>query len=151
LFLPLLKMVVPDIIDYDLPMFGVFHNCAFVKIKKEYPYHARKVMSAIWGAGQMAWTKMIVIVDEHVDVHNQDDVLFHLAANVDPKRDIQMVDGPLDILDHAAPYVGAGSKMGIDATKKWPGEGTVRDWPNEIKMDGETVAKVTKRWKEYGF
>ncbi len=151
LFLPLLKILIPDILDYDLPMFGVFHNCVFVKIKKEYPYHARKVMSAIWGAGQMAWTKIIVVVDEHVDVHNQDDVLFHLAANVDPKRDIQLIDGPLDILDHAAPYEGAGSKMGIDATKKIPGEGTVRDWPPEIQMNDATIAKVTQRWKDYGF
>jgi 4-hydroxy-3-polyprenylbenzoate decarboxylase len=151
LFLPLLKILVPDIIDYDLPMFGVFHSCAFVKIRKEYPYHARKVMSAIWGAGQMAWTKMIVVVDEDVDVHSVDDVMFHVAGNVDPKRDIMMVDGPLDILDHAAPYEGAGSKMGIDATKKWPGEGVVRDWPGEIRMDAGTVEKVTKRWGEYGF
>lgn len=151
LFLPLLKLLVPDILDYDMPMFGAFHNCVFVKIRKEYPYHARKVMSAIWGAGQMAWTKIIIVVDEHVDVHDMDDVLFHMAANVDPKRDIQFVDGPLDILDHAAPYVGAGSKMGIDATKKWPGEGVVRDWPSEIVMDQATVEKVTRRWKEYGF
>lgn len=151
LFLPLLKILVPDIIDYDLPMFGVFHSCAFVKIRKEYAYHARKVMSAIWGAGQMAWTKMIVIVDEDVDVHSVDDVMFHVAANVDPKRDIMLADGPLDILDHAAPYVGAGSKMGIDATRKWPGEGIVRDWPNEIQMDDATVKKVTAKWKEYGF
>jgi 4-hydroxy-3-polyprenylbenzoate decarboxylase len=151
LFLPLLKIIVPDILDYDLPMFGVFHSCAFVKIRKEYPYHARKVMSAIWGAGQMAWTKMIVVVDEEVDVHSVEDVMFHVAGNVDPKRDIMMVDGPLDILDHAAPYEGAGSKMGIDATRKWPGEGVVRDWPNEIRMDAGTVEKVTKRWREYGF
>ncbi len=151
LFLPLLKILVPDIIDYDLPMFGVFHSCAFVKIRKEYPYHARKVMSAIWGAGQMAWTKIIVVVDEDVDVHSVDDVMFHVAGNVDPKRDIMMVDGPLDILDHAAPYEGAGSKMGIDATKKWPGEGVVREWPGEIRMDAGTVEKVTKRWGEYGF
>jgi len=151
IFLPLLKILVPDIIDYDLPMFGAFHNCAFVQIRKEYPYHARKVMSAIWGAGQMAWTKMIVVVDEHVDVHSVDDVMFHVAANVDPKRDIMLVDGPLDILDHAAPYCGAGSKMGIDATKKIAGEGQVRDWPNELEMDARTVERVTRRWKEYGF
>ena len=151
IFLPLLKMIVPDIVDYDLPMFGVFHSCAFIKIKKEYPYHARKVMAAIWGAGQMAWTKMIVVVDADVDVHSVDDVMFHVAGNVDPKRDITMIDGPLDILDHASPYEGAGSKMGIDATRKWPGEGTVREWPGEIEMDAATAEKVTKRWKEYGF
>ena len=99
----------------------------------------------------MAWTKMIVVVDEQVDVHDVDDVLFHVAANVDPKRDIVLTDGPLDILDHAAPYTGAGSKMGIDATRKIPGEGAVREWPNEIQMDAATVEKVTRRWKEYGF
>ncbi len=103
IFLPLLRTIVPDIIDYDLPMFGVFHSCAFIKIRKEYPLHARRVMHAIWGAGQMSWTKMIVVVDEDVDVHDQDAVLFHLAANVDPGRDIEIVNGPLDILDHAAP------------------------------------------------
>jgi 4-hydroxy-3-polyprenylbenzoate decarboxylase len=151
LFLPLLKILIPDLIDFELPMFGVFHSCAFVKIKKEYPFHARKVMNAIWGAGQMAWTKIIIVVDEDVDVHNVDEVMFRVAGNVDPKRDIMMVDGPLDILDHAAPYEGAGSKMGIDATRKWPGEGTVRDWPTEIRMDQATKEKVTKRWKEYGF
>ena len=123
IFLPLLKLIVPEIVDYDLPMFGVFHSCAFVKIRKEYPYHARKVMAAIWGAGQMAWTKMIVVVDEDVDVHSVDEVMFRVAGNVDPKRDVMMIDGPLDILDHAAPFEGAGSKMGIDATKKWPGGG----------------------------
>ena len=106
IFLPLLQKLVPDIIDYDLPMFGCFHNCAFVKIKKEYAYQARRVMNAIWGAGQMAFTKIIVVVDEHVDVHDQDAVLFQLCSNVDPRRDIMFTDGPLDILDHAAPSCG---------------------------------------------
>jgi 4-hydroxy-3-polyprenylbenzoate decarboxylase len=151
IFLPLLQLIVPDILDYNLPMFGVFHNCAFIKIRKEYPYHARKVIHAVWGAGQMAWTKMVVIVDEQVDVHDQNDVLFHMTANVDPRRDTFIAEGPLDILDHAAPACGAGSKIGIDATRKWPGEGTVRDWPDEIKMDAQTIELVTRRWKEYGF
>ena len=150
IFLPALKMLVPDIIDYNLPMFGCFHNCAFVKIRKEYPYHARRVMHAIWGAGQMAFTKIIVVVDEHVDVHDEQDVLFHVCANVDPRRDIVFVDGPLDILDHATPVCGAGSKMGIDATAKWPGEGQVRRWPDEIEMTPEVRELVTRRWAEYG-
>ena len=150
IFLPLLQMLIPDIIDYDLPMFGCFHNCAFVKIRKEYPYQARRVMSAIWGAGQMAFTKIIVVVDEHVDVHNQEEVLFQLCSNVDPKRDIMFADGPLDILDHAAPFCGAGSKMGIDATRKTAGEGPVRDWPEEIEMTGTVKELVTQRWREYG-
>jgi 4-hydroxy-3-polyprenylbenzoate decarboxylase len=149
IFLPLLQMSIPDIIDYNLPMFGCFHNCAFVKIRKEYPYQARRVMSAIWGAGQMAFTKIIVVVDEHVDVHNEQDVLFHLCANVDPKRDIMVVDGPLDILDHAAPACGAGSKMGIDATRKLAGEGPVRPWPDEIVMSPEIKELVRGRWFDY--
>ena len=150
IFLPLLQMIVPDIIDYDLPMFGCFHNCAFVKIRKEYPYQARRVMSAIWGAGQMSFTKMIVVVDDHVDVHNQDEVLFHMCANVDPKRDIMFIDGPLDILDHAAPRFGVGSKMGIDATRKTAGEGEIRAWPDELEMSAEIRELVDRRWAEYG-
>jgi 4-hydroxy-3-polyprenylbenzoate decarboxylase len=150
IFLPLLQMLVPDIIDYALPLFGCFHNCAFVKIRKEYPYQARRVMHAIWGAGQMALTKIIVVVDEHVDVHNQDDVLFHLCANIDPQRDIEFVHGPLDILDHATPFCGTGSKMGIDATRKVPGEGQVREWPQELTLPAEVEALVNRRWAEYG-
>lgn len=154
LFLPLLRTIVPDIIDYDLPMFGVFHSCAFVKIRKEYPLHARRVMHAIWGAGQMSWTKMIVVVDHDVDVHDQDAVLFHLAANVDPGRDIEIVSGPLDILDHAAPRLGSGHKIGFDATRKIPGEevggNPVRTWPPIIEMSREIKERVSARWREYG-
>lgn len=154
IFLPLLKTLVHDIIDYHLPMFGVFHSCAFIKIKKEYPLQARRVMHAIWGAGQMAWTKMIVVVDEHVDVHNQDQVLFHLCANCDPGRDIEIVNGPLDILDHASPRLGAGHKIGFDATAKIPGEevngNPVRDWPTLLSMSPDVRALVDRRWREYG-
>jgi 4-hydroxy-3-polyprenylbenzoate decarboxylase len=150
IFLPLLQMLIPDILDYNLPMFGCFHNCAFVKIRKEYPYQARKVMSSIWGAGQMMFTKIIVVVDEHVDVHDEQAVLFQLCANCDPRRDCVIVDGPLDILDHAAPSCGAGSKIGFDATRKLPGEGPVRAWPDEIAMSAEVRELVTRRWREYG-
>jgi len=150
IFLPLLQMLVPDILDYDLPRFGCFHNCAFVKIRKEYPYQARRVMHAIWGAGQMALTKIIVVVDEDVDVHDPDDVLFHLCANVDPARDLELVRGPLDILDHAAIECGAGGKLGIDATRKIPGEGPVRPFPPSLAMSAEIRELVTRRWAEYG-
>ncbi len=150
IFLPLLQALAPDIIDYDLPLFGCFHNCAFVKIKKEYPLQARRVMYALWGAGQMALTKIIVVVDEHVDVHNQDEVLFQLCSNVDPRRDVVLVDGPLDILDHAAPVCGVGGKLGIDATRKIAGEGPVRAWPDELRMSREVIDLVTRRWGEYG-
>lgn len=154
LFLPLLKTLVPDIIDYDLPMFGAFHNCAFIKISKEYPLQARRVMHAIWGAGQMAWTKMIVVVDEDVNVHDYEEVMFHVCANADPGRDLEIVNGPLDILDHASPRLGAGHKLGIDATRKIKGEEVnghpVRDWPPILEMADDVVSKVTKHWKEYG-
>lgn len=150
IFLPLLQMLVPDVIDYDLPLFGCFHNCVFVKIRKEYPLQARRVMYALWGAGQMSLAKIIVVVDAHVDVHNQEEVLFQLCSNVDPRRDLVLVDGPLDILDHAAPVCGAGGKLGIDATRKIAGEGQVRPWPDELRMTPEIVALVTRRWGEYG-
>ncbi len=154
IFLPLLKTLVPDIIDYHLPMFGCFHNCAFIKIRKEYPLQARRVMHAIWGAGQMAWTKMIVVVDADVDVHDQDAVLFHIAANCDPGRDLEIVNGPLDILDHAAPRLGAGHKIGFDATRKIAGEEVgghpVRDFPEILRLDDATRQLIDRRWREYG-
>ena len=155
IFLPLLQTIVPDVIDYDLPMFGAFHNCAFVKIRKQYPLQARRLMHAIWGAGQMAWTKFIVVVDDDVDVHDHEQVLFHLCANCDPGRDTELVNGPLDILDHAAPRLGAGHKMGFDATRKIAGEEAgghpVRDWPTLIRMDAKVKELVDGRWAEYGF
>ncbi len=155
LFLPLLKTLIPDIIDYDLPMFGAFHNCVFIKIRKEYPLQARRVMHAVWGAGQMAWTKMIIVVDHDVDVHDHEQVLFHLCANFDPGRDIEIVNGPLDILDHAAPRLGAGHKIGLDATRKIPGEEAhghpVRDFPDILSMAPDIRSLVDQRWGEYGF
>jgi 4-hydroxy-3-polyprenylbenzoate decarboxylase len=150
IFLPLLRTIVPDILDYNLPPSGVFHNCAYIKIRKEYPYHGRRVMHAIWGAGQMSFTKFIIVVDENVNVHDEQDVLFHLFSNCDPERDIEIVRGPVDILDHASPFLGAGSKIGLDATVKRPEEGTVRRWPRELVMDAATKEMVSRRWKEYG-
>ncbi|MBX3385107.1 MAG: UbiD family decarboxylase [Phycisphaeraceae bacterium] len=122
IFLPLLKTLIPDIEDYDLPMFGAFHNCAFVKIKKHYPMHARRVMHAIWGAGQMSWTKSIFVVDHDVDIHDAEAVLRAAARNFEPARDLERVRGPLDILDHAAPRLGVGTKFGLDCTRKIDGE-----------------------------
>ncbi len=154
IFLPLLQTMVPDILDYHLPMFGAFHNCAFIQIRKEYPLQARRVMHAIWGAGQMSWTKFIIVVDEDVNVHDQEAVLFHLCANRAPGRDTEMVHGPLDILDHAAPRLGSGQKMGFDATRKWKGEEVngqpVRDWPTFQTMDEATQQLIEKRWRDYG-
>jgi 4-hydroxy-3-polyprenylbenzoate decarboxylase len=150
IFLPLLRMIVPDVLDYHLPMFGAFHNFAFLKIRKEYPYQARKVIHSIWGAGQMMFTKFIVVVDEHVDVHDEQQVLFAMGANVDPRRDTVLADGPLDVLDHAAPFEGAGSKMGIDATRKIPGEGMVRRWPAALEMPPALRQIIDRRWTELG-
>ncbi len=118
LFLPLLRTIIHDIIDYDLPMFGAFHNCAFLKVKKEYPLQGRRVMHSVWGAGQMAWTKTILVVDDDVDVHDTTAVLRAVGEQCVPARDMELVRGPLDILDHAAPHLGAGGKMGLDATRK---------------------------------
>jgi len=122
IFLPMLKTLIHDIEDYDLPMFGAFHNCACLQIKKAYPLQARRVMHAVWGAGQMAWTKTIFVVDESVDVHDWRAVVRAAAEHCDPACDVEMVRGPLDILDHAAPWLGAGGKMGFDCTPKWAGE-----------------------------
>ena len=150
LFRPVVKTIIPDLVDYHLPQFGVFHNALFISIRKRYPYHARQVMHAVWGLGQLAATKMIVVVDEHVNVHDTDEVMFYLGANVDPRRDVQIVDGPVDELDHAAPFTGAGSKMGIDATAKIAGEGVVRPWPTELRMSDDVRQRVEQRWKELG-
>lgn len=149
-FLPLLQMLIPDVVDYHLPQWGAFHNFCFVKIRKEYPLQARKIASSIWGAGQMMFSKFIVIVDEDVNVHDEQEVMFTVGANVDPRRDTFLVDGPMDILDHSAPYLAAGSKMGIDATRKIQGEGVVRDWPQPLVISDEVKRLVDGRWGEYG-
>src|SRR5690606_10432595 len=130
---------VPEIVDMNLPIFGVFHNFCFVSIRKEYPHHARKVMYALWGLGQMSLTKWIVVVDADVDVQSTDEVMFYVGANVDPERDIQIVHGPIDVLDHASDMSGHGGKIGIDATRKWASEGFPRRWPKELAMSPEIV------------
>jgi 4-hydroxy-3-polyprenylbenzoate decarboxylase len=150
IFLPFIRLQLPEVVDIDLPLFGVFHNFAFVAIEKAYPFHARKVMHAIWGLGQMMFTKIIVIVDKEVNVHDANEVLWKIGNNVSPQRDIVFVDGPLDALDHASPTPSFGSKMGIDATKKWPEEKHPREWPDEIKMSPKVIALVERRWQEYG-
>src|SRR2546423_4172414 len=149
IFLPAVKMTVPEIVDYDLPAAGVFHNCCIVSIRKQFPGHARKGKSAIWGLGMLSLTKCIVVVDSHVDVHDYAEVLFYAGANVDPKRDVVVGEGPLDHLDHAPERQFVGGKLGIDATAKWPEEGA-RPWPDEIEMSPEIKERVTRRWTEYG-
>jgi 4-hydroxy-3-polyprenylbenzoate decarboxylase len=149
IFLPAVKMTVPEIVDYDLPVAGAFHNLCIVSIKKAFPGHAKKVMHAIWGLGMLSLTKGIVVVDEHVDVHDYAQVMFYVGANVDPGRDVVITEGPLDHLDHAPTLQFIGGKIGIDATAKGPLEGT-REWPPEIEMSDEVRELVDRRWAEYG-
>ncbi len=149
IFLPAVKMTVPEIVDYDLPVAGAFHNCCIVSIRKAFPGHAKKVMHAIWGLGMLSLTKAVVVVDEHVNVHDYEEVFFYVGANVDPGRDVLISEGPLDHLDHAPTHQFFGGKLGIDATAKGTDEGT-RPWPEEIEMAEEIRALVDSRWEEYG-
>jgi 4-hydroxy-3-polyprenylbenzoate decarboxylase len=149
IFLPAVRMSVPEIVDYDLPVAGAFHNCVIVSIRKAFPGHARKVMHAIWGLGMLSLSKSVVVVDEWVDVHDYEEVFFRVCANVDPKRDVVLTEGPLDHLDHAPSLQFYGGKLGIDATHKGPAEGA-RPWPEEIRMSDEVRALVDRRWNEYG-
>ena len=149
IFLPAIRATVPEIVDYDLPVAGAFHNCCIVSIDKSFPGHAHKVMHAIWGLGMLSLTKCVVVVDKHVDVHDYEQVLFYAGANVDPARDVVIGEGPLDHLDHAPERQFVGGKLGIDATAKWPEEGA-RPWPEEIEMTPEIRDLVDRRWGEYG-
>ena len=150
LFLPLIKKQLPEIVDMSLPLEGVFHNFCFVSIDKRYPGQTRKIMYAIWGLGQMMFTKVIVVVDAGVNVQNTSEVLWRLGNNVDPRRDIVIVDGPLDALDHASPTPFYGGKIGIDATKKGPEEGHMREWPDSLVMSDAVKARVDAVWHELG-
>jgi 4-hydroxy-3-polyprenylbenzoate decarboxylase len=147
LFLPIFKMNFPEIVDIALPAEGVFHNLVFVSIKKTYPMQAYKIMHGLWGMGQMMFTKYLVVVDDDVDVHNTSEVLFRLCANTDPQRDSIFTRGPADVLDHATTQIAIGTKLGIDATKKLPGEGFNRPWPPLIKMDPAVKAKVEQLFR----
>jgi len=151
IFLPVLKMLVPEIVDMELPMEGVFHNCALITIDKKFPGQAKKVIHALWGLGQMASTKYIAVFDKDMDLRDSSTLVWKLLNNVDPKRDLMISEGPLDALDHSAAYPNFGGKMGIDATRKTREEGMGREWPEEIKMSEEIMEKVSARWKEYGF
>jgi 4-hydroxy-3-polyprenylbenzoate decarboxylase len=151
IFLPLLRKQLPEVVDMNLPLEGVFHNIAVVSIDKRFPGHARKVMYALWGMGQMSFTKAIVIVDKWVDVQNLSEVVWRMGNNVDPKRDTVILEGPLDVLEHASDIPAYGGKIGIDATRKLPSEGFMRDWPDDIVMSEDIVRRVTERWREYGF
>jgi 4-hydroxy-3-polyprenylbenzoate decarboxylase len=147
IFLPLMKLTIPEIVDINLPLEGVFHNLMIVSIRKSYPGQARKVMNAIWSLGQAMFTKCILVVDEDVNVQDIGDVTLKVLNNIDPERDIQFTLGPVDSLDHAARLPNYGSKMGVDATRKWASEGFARPWPDEIIMDTKTKSLVDGKWK----
>ena len=149
-FLPLMKMQHSEIVDVSMPAEGIVHNLMIVAIRKSYPGHARKVMNAIWSLGQAMFTKTIVVVDHDVDVHDYKEVVWKALCAIDPERDVQFVLGPVDTLDHAARIQDFGSKMGIDATRKWPTEGFSRPWPDEILMDETTKLRVDAMWKDLG-
>jgi 4-hydroxy-3-polyprenylbenzoate decarboxylase len=150
IFLPLIKMLIPDIVDYAMPEPGVFHNCLIVSIDKRYPKHAQKVMNAIWGAHLLSLTKLIVVVDEDCDPHDYHEVAFRAFGNVDYSHDLLLTQGPVDHLDHSSYQQFWGGKAGIDATRKLPTEGYSRGWPQAAVMSPEVVSTVDRRWTEYG-
>ena len=150
IFLPLMRLQLPEVRDICMPAEGVFHNLIVVSIRKSYPLHARKVMHAIWGLGQAMFSKVIVVVDEDVDVQNVSEATWRALNNIDPQRDIEFVMGPIDSLDHASRLPNFGSKMGVDATRKWPSEGFVRPWPDVIRMSPDVKRRVDVLWKKAG-
>jgi 4-hydroxy-3-polyprenylbenzoate decarboxylase len=150
IFLPLMRLQLPEVRDMCMPAEGIFHNLVLVSIRKSYPGHARKVMHAIWGLGQAMFSKVIIVVDEDVNVQNVREVAWKALNNIDPERDIQFVMGPIDSLDHASRLPNYGSKMGIDATRKWPQEGFTRRWPDVIRMSPEVKKRVDALWKRAG-
>jgi 4-hydroxy-3-polyprenylbenzoate decarboxylase len=150
LFLPIMKMMLPEIVDVNMPAEGVFHNLVIVSIRKRYPGQARKVMTALWGMGLMMLAKSIIVVSEHVNVHDLSEVAWRATGNIDPKRDLMMLEGPMDDLDHAAIRHRFGGKLGIDATEKGPLDDIAQPWPDEIVMSDAIRERVTRRWKDYG-
>jgi 4-hydroxy-3-polyprenylbenzoate decarboxylase len=150
LFLPLLKQLCPEIADLTMPLEGVFHNCVIVSIKKRFPGQARKVMNFLWGMGQMMYTKLIVVVDEEVDLKNLSMVAWKVFNNIDAGRDLVLSEGPLDVLDHSSPVPRFGTRLGVDATRKLPEEGHSREWPASLTMDEGIKRLVDGRWGQYG-
>jgi 4-hydroxy-3-polyprenylbenzoate decarboxylase len=150
LFLPMLRLLFPEVVEMNLPVEGAFHNLVLISIKKQYPYHAARLAHGLWGAGQMTFSKVICVVDEDVDVHDLGQVAWRLLANLDPKRDFAFVDGPIDQLDHGANQALWGSKVCIDGTRKWREEGYTREWPEPCRMRPDVVARVDAMWAELG-
>jgi 4-hydroxy-3-polyprenylbenzoate decarboxylase len=150
LFLPLLRTMFPEVVDMNLPVHGAFHNLVLISIKKQYPMHAARLAHGLWGSGQMSFSKVICVVDADVDVQNEAEVAWRLLANLDPKRDISFVEGPIDQLDHGANQALFGGKMAIDGTRKWPEEGYRREWPEVLSMSADVERRVDERWAELG-
>ena len=150
IFLPIMKLMLPEIVDVNMPAEGIFHNLVVVSIRKRYPGQARKVMTALWGMGLMMLAKTIVVVSEHVDVHDLSEVAWRATGNIDPRRDLVILEGPMDDLDHAALRHRYGGKLGVDATEKGPMDDLGQPWPEEIRMTDDVRERVTQRWKDYG-
>jgi len=150
IFLPLLKLTIPEIVDYHMPPEGIFHNLVFVSIDKQYPGQAYKVMNALWGQGLMSLAKVLVILDKGVNVQDEKEAWWIALNNLDPERDVRFTMGPMDVLDHSARAFTYGSKMGLDATRKWPEEGFTRNWPKLIEMDEATKERVDAIWSRLG-
>lgn len=150
IFLPLLRLTIPEIVDYHMPAEGIFHNLVFVAIDKQYPGQAFKVMNALWGQGLMSLAKLIIVVDKDVNVQNPAEAWWVALNNIDPERDARFTMGPIDVLDHASRAFTYGSKLGLDATRKWPEEGATRRWPDRIVMDAATQARVDALWPSLG-
>ncbi|MGH2652181.1 MAG: UbiD family decarboxylase, partial [Actinomycetota bacterium] len=150
IFLPVIRKVVPEVVDLNLPVEGIFHNLAIVSIEKRYPGHAKKVMHALWGLGQLMFTKVIVVVDRDCNVQKPGEVVWRTGTHFDPSRDVVLSEGPMDVLDFAAYRPAYGGKLGIDATKKWPGEGFDRPWPDVLAMSPEVKRRVDAIWDRLG-
>ncbi|MBX6376950.1 MAG: menaquinone biosynthesis decarboxylase [Clostridia bacterium] len=150
IFLPLVRLMLPEVVDYHMPAEGVFHNLVFVSIQKQYPGQAFKVANGLWGLGLLSLAKVIVVCDEDVNVQDPFEVRWVALNNIDPQRDVRFTAGPVDVLDHASSHFTFGTKMVIDATRKWPEEGFTRRWPERIRMSREVVELVDRKWRLYG-
>jgi 4-hydroxy-3-polyprenylbenzoate decarboxylase len=150
IFLPLLRLTLPEVVDMHMPAEGIFHNLVFVSIDKQFPGQAYKVMNGLWGQGLMSLAKVIVVVDKDVNVRDPKEAWWVALNHIDPERDVRFSMGPIDVLDHASREFTYGSKMGIDGTRKWKEEGFHREWPDQIVMDEETKAQVDAMWRELG-
>ena len=150
LFLPLVHLFLPEVVDFAMPAPGVFHNLVLVSIKKQFPGHARKVIHGLWGLALLSLAKGIVVFDDWVDVHNQTETAWQALGNVDWSRDVMIDDGPVDHLDHASYHHSFGGKIGVDATAKLPEEGYRRQWPDVVRMTPEVKARMNELWPELG-